>query len=247
MRVYDSIKSHTKEWVTKSFHWMTEHKLTHATQVLSLLILDFKNAVKISAHSIKGMKKEYHPYHLNPQTISPEQAQLPPTLLIHGYMHNQGVWVTMAKHLEQREDLGPLFTITLPNIGGRKAQRQALETKMREIKALYKEAGNKNPNIQLVAYSDGGYAAISFLKKSASSLKERVSKLVLVGCHLGNYDGLGLKLQRKTVAINAKHEFLDPAPSMMPSNKTTEINTTHLGLVHSAETAEAIYKNIRVN
>lgn len=207
---------------------------------LAIMVLDFGNAFRIGIHGIKGIKDQYQPYMLNPESLSQDQLERSATLLIHGWMHNQGVWKNMAKHLSEEEGLGALFTLNLPWRGTDEENRLAVNQKIREINAQYRRSGVRRPRINLVGYSNGGTAAIDTSEFAPVRLKRQISKLVMIGCHLTNYHYLGPQTRGKVYAITAKNEFLDTDICRVPYNKKTQINTTHLGLLQAPYTASVL-------
>jgi pimeloyl-ACP methyl ester carboxylesterase len=207
---------------------------------LAVTVLDFGNVFRIGVHSLKGIKCRYQPYQLNPQNLTQDQLGRSATLLIHGWMHNQGVWKNMAKHLSKEEGLGALFTVNLPWRGTDEENRLAVQEKIREINAQYRRSGVRRPRINLVGYSNGGMAAIDTSEFAMVRLKRQISKLIMIGCHLSNYYYLGHQTLSKVYAIAAAHEFLDTDICRVPNNKKTQINTTHLGLLQHPYTASAL-------
>jgi hypothetical protein len=66
-------------------------------RVLGLFLIEPHQMIKIAALTFLGCKRKIHWFGLNPQTLTAEQASAVPLLLIHGRMHNQGIWISLAK------------------------------------------------------------------------------------------------------------------------------------------------------
>lgn len=216
-------------------------------QILSLLVLDLGSALRIGFCGIKGFQKHYSPYQLNPDVINEEQLDRPAILLIHGRMHNQGVWKKIARHLTDEEGLGALFTVNLPGNGSVHDNYLAVQERMRQINDLYKEFGVHDPRFNLVGYSNGGMAAIDVSEMGPEHLTRQITKLVMIGCHLHSYEDLSFATRLKVYAIAASHDFLDRDPCGVPVEKKSMINTTHLGLARSSATARALSFMLKQN
>lgn len=221
------------------------HEHEKRGQFLALLLLDMGNVCRIGFHSIKGVKKRYNPYQFNPQELDDVQLDRPVTLLIHGRMHNQGVWKTMAKHLSEEEGIGAVFTLNLPVRGTDDDHRKAVVRKMKEINADYESYGIRRPRFHLVGYSNGGVAAIDTSEYAPKKLRRQISKLIMIGCHLGFYETLSPATRSKTFAIIASHDFLDRDLCKVPVQKKTEVKTTHLGIIRSKATTRALVFHIK--
>lgn len=227
----------TKVNVVRKLHEKEHEK---RTEFFAVMLLDLGNAMKIGMHGIKGMKSHYQPYELNPGRLSPDQLERPATLLIHGWMHNQGVWKKMASYLVEEEGLGALFTVNLPWRGSDEESYLAVQQRMRQISTLYQRAGARRPQFNLVGYSNGGMAAIHASEFGSVRMKRQISKLVMIGCHLSNYYYLGVQTSSKVYAITASHDFLDTDICRVPYQKKTQVNSTHLGLLQAPYTASAL-------
>lgn len=235
------VRRKAADWVQNLHH----HEHEKRGQFLALLLLDLGNVCRIGFHSLKGAQKHYSLYQLNPQELDDEQLERPVTLLIHGRMHNQGVWKTMAKHLSKEEGIGAVFTLNLPMNGTDDDHRLAVVRKMREINAHFEGYGIRRPRFHLVGYSNGGVAAIDTSEYGPKSLRRQISKLIMIGCHLSFYDTLSPATRSKTFAITASHDFLDRDKCKVPVQKKTEVRTTHLGIIRSKATTRALVYHIR--
>lgn len=124
-------------------------------KAVGVCLLEPHRALMIGARLPSGARKNFSPYALNPQEITPEQAELSPCLLVHGKWHNQGVWVSFAKYAEKKGNQHPLYTI---NLGSHLQDDEAfalLDAKIEEIKRQYKKQGKEDVQIHLVGYSAG--------------------------------------------------------------------------------------------
>ena len=115
-----------------------------------------------------------------------------PILLVHGYLCNRGVWVTLRRRLTMA-GLGPVYTITLePLFAGIDGLAGKLAAR---IEAICKETGS--PQVMIVAHSMGGMVARAYRVQSGA--QNRIAGLATLGTpHHGSH------LARWAIGKNAR-------------------------------------------
>ena len=109
---------------------------------------------------------------MGPEAVGPRRSELPPLLLIHGYLCNRGVWWWLRRSLRAQGRV--VATIDLePPLGSIEELAEVLGAR---IRALTAETGAEK--VVLVGHSMGGLAARAYLRRQG---KRQVAKLVTLG------------------------------------------------------------------
>lgn len=142
-----------------------ENKTLKANLLIAYAILryEFFYAFMIAITIPIGWKQSFNFFELNPLTLTKAQSQKRPTLLLHGVLHNQGIWLYLAKTLQSR-DLGPIFTMNIPfSITSIKNSIEnsfyAIDKKIIAIQQLYLKWSAEPISINIVGYSAGALFA----------------------------------------------------------------------------------------
>ena len=130
-------------------------------RIYSIFRYQFISALYVVLTVPLGLKSHFNFYGLNPLSLTKKQAEKHPTLLIHGRCHNQGVWIYLAKVL-QNSDVGPLFTINISSNLSAHAMEQSFQIiyqKIADIQQLYQPWTTTPIKVNIVGYSMGAIFA----------------------------------------------------------------------------------------
>lgn len=223
-----------KQAVFRVVEFFRRHRCIVTAAVIGEVFLELPQALKIGFFSVLGWKKHFNFYDLNPKSITSDQAELRPILLIHGNLHNQSVWLEFAKMLKTAK-LGPVYTVNLPSGLPGDKDVEILNKKYAEIKEQYKIQGKKIPKVNLVGYSKGGCISECILK----GRPDIFDKIITVG-YTRQFINDNNQLESRIFEITGKFDALISKKSSLPSNQQLEVDTGHLGLVFSEKVHQQI-------
>lgn len=178
-----------------------------------------------------GLKKQFQFYGMNPAAITGEQLR--PILLIHGNLHNQSAWISLAKELK-KAGIGPVFTLNLPSGNITDRDFALIGAKINQIKRLYQ----KEITIDLVGHSRGGDLA-GEIGDCIWKVGVNFGKVIKIGIPFTKGEIEELKwihpnFTERVLEITAKHDVLvGKRESFIPRKCRLEVDTGHLGLLYS--------------
>lgn len=215
--------------------------------ILGTLLLEPWQAIKSALMSLALLKPHFDFYNTNPVTLTKEQSNKQPILLIHGNYHNESAWISLAKKLKS-SNLGPVYTVRLPNGDVTDKDFEILNKKTEQIKAQYKKFNVNNIKINLVGHSRGGFLAgrmaWTALKgdgKRHWARSEDIGKVVTIGSVLDQEEinaiqGQDANFGNRICEITGKYDVLITDQSLLPVNCKEVIDSGHLGLLYSDRT-----------
>lgn len=224
-------------------------------QILSTLFFEPIEQLKACFTYFLGWKRHFNFYNLNPTQITQEQAEKNPILLLHGNLHNQSAWLSLAKALQQANH-GPLYTVNL--FHGRLSMRDSeiINAKIEEIKQQYRLYG-KEPKIDLIGHSRGAvmayYMGISpdswkivggRVIRTNGEIKQRkeIRKIIRLGYPTTQEDLDIFGTNANVFDISGKKDILVRHCSNLPPSQCREIDCGHVGLLYSPAVHEQIIK-----
>lgn len=111
---------------------------------------------------VRGPGKDFDYEGCNPKKLSPEQANLPATILLHACSSNQGQWVplidSIKKYKNKTQQCGPVFTYNFEQ-GTDLAQ---LIKKIGKVREIYGAAGQPYVELNLVGHSLGAICSAEY-------------------------------------------------------------------------------------
>jgi triacylglycerol lipase len=103
-----------------------------------------------------------------------------PTLLVHGYFSNRGIWWRFRKRLAAA-DLGPIYAVTLSPLWG--SIDEMVPRLAAKIEAICAETGQ--PKLVVVAHSMGGLVTRAFMTSNVDGLSKIAKFITLATPHHG--------------------------------------------------------------
>lgn len=236
-----------REAIRTFVRFLQRHNFFVTSLVLGTLLLETGTALRAGFCAPASWKKHFNFYNMNPKAITEEQSKKSPILLIHGNYHNQSAWLSLAKKLKD-QNLGPVYTVNLPNGNFTDKDFEITFKKIEEIKRHYSHWGVKNIKIDLVGHSRGGAIATllsteRYVKSSKESsnwgrYQNDFGKVIHIGNVFDNSDISYLKkyqpeLLKRHFEIVGKYDVLEDEPSQLDDAHKLTVDTGHLGLLYS--------------
>ncbi len=236
-----------KDAIQNFILFLAKHKFIVTSMVLGTLLLEPCESIKAAFMIPAGLKKHFNFYNMNPKTLTREQLNKQPILLIHGNYHNQSAWISLVKKLKA-ENLGPIYTVNLPSGPITDKDYKAIKEKVDEIKSQYKRYNIHNIKINVIGHSRGGFLAAQIAstvlgkgKKCSEVGSENFGKVIKIGSVL-NQSAISsiqeedLDFCDRVYEITGKYDALVTGQSLLPASHTKMVNSGHLGLLYSAKT-----------
>lgn len=198
-----------------------------AHQCLSPLALytlqNIDDTIFFGLRMVLGAFKSFHFYGLNPESLSETQAEHPPVLLLHGWLHNQSAWLPLAAYLKQHQYQGAVFTVNLPDDPRQASSKdiEIIQQKLEEIQALYPSM----TTCYIAGHSRGTEVIKAFMTPLHSTLKFPQTHFKIISldgcynCSEQNSDLLVLEafrlrcshtgILRNLTALESCHTFFD--------------------------------------
>lgn len=227
-------------YLRKCIIFLRKHKYYTLSLVLALTMIEFPQAIWAALHYPLNTKKHFNFFNLNPQQITPEQAEKAPILLLHANLYNQSGWLALAKSLKEA-DVGPVFTVNLPSGDCTEKDRMIIDNKLREIRALYLHQGKKKVKTHLIGHSRGACAAYLSAwppKKTEEGvyINRHIGKVISMGSNLDQQELFKILLTDKG-ALNRIYEIngiYDPLFDRSIVTQHYAFRTAHVGLLFSS-------------
>ncbi len=224
-------------------YYLQQHDLMTTSFVVAAFAAEPLNAIVSGLRMPRGMKREFHAYGANPTELTPTEAQKPPTLLLHGYKHNQSAFIPMLRYFAKRHYNGPIFTVNLQSDNEVLRQR-TIDQKLDEIDALYREQGviprPGEPHIRgvIIGHSLGADEAVLLEKRDSTQ-----RRLVLLGALKHSSRPLPQVYFNAVpdVILSLPSEVMDP---IIPVGEVHQVDTGHLGLLSHPKVLEACFEVI---
>lgn len=236
-------------------NFLQKHKFYVTAMVLGTLLLEPFQAIKAGCISPASWKKHFNFYNMNPKTLSNEQLTKQPILLVHGNYHNQSAWISLAKKL-RLSNLGPVYTVSLPNGSITLKDYEIIQSKIDEIKAQYKQYNVNNIEhdikINIIGHSRGGYLAHRMAwttlradGKQYWGSSNDIGKVIKIGSvldqeeisHIQNQDP---DFRDRVYEITGQYDILETDKSLCEDSHMDTVNSGHLGLLYSSQTHQRI-------
>ncbi len=257
--LWQKISSAYKSAVKQLIEFLRSHKYITTAGVMGTLL--FEPLINLQAAYLfpYGWKEKFQYYGLNPEKLTPSQAQKRPLLCIHGDNHNQSAWLTLAKASEQSH-AGPIFTINLDlkRSSWTEDARSLLNAKIEEIKRQYREQGIDDVQIDIAGHSTGAslafYTALepSSWKVSPEGRAEVNPDKIAWRKDIGNIIRIGTpttakenelldpEMRNRIFEIDGTDDLLVDARSTARPDHRAEIPCGHVELIFSPETCALI-------
>jgi len=195
---------------------------------------------------------------MNPTALTDRQLNQRPILLLHGNYHNQSAWLGLAKEL-RRCDLGPVYTVNLPNGDITDRDYVLIQEKIDQIKAQY----GRSVKVDLVGHSRGGYLAgrmaWTLLREDLDQIEERkyrrptFSEDIGVVIKIGDVFTAGViqhvqeidsNFSNRICEITGKYDVLETDLSLLPPEQNEVVGAGHLGLLSSPQTHRRVIREL---
>src|ERR1700722_825929 len=146
---------------------LTRASLNLPAMVLGTFLSEPLQALRAGVLCPFGWMQAFHFHNLNPHEVAEEHKSLRPILLIHGDYHNQSAWLTLASFLK-RENIGPVYTVNLPNGPITDVDYRILNKKVDEIIKKHPQ----KIQIDIVGHSRGGDIAYDFALQRPQDIRK---------------------------------------------------------------------------
>ncbi len=134
--------------------FLIEHDWFMTGATLGTLLTEPWQSLKAGILYPLGDKKYFNFYGLNPAVLTKEQRLQSPILLVHGNIHNQSAWLSLAKELKVLNRA--VYTINLPAGKITKKDHDLVNQKIAEIQLQFL---NPDLKIDLIGHSRGALMA----------------------------------------------------------------------------------------
>ncbi len=234
-----------RKLIRKMICFLRERQWKAAAVMFGTMLLEPLHAIKAGFATPLGWRKRFNFYQFNPGSVTSEQAQKRPILLIHGNYHNQSAWLDFAKKLAATNfGLGPIYTINLPSGEITNNDYDCLDEKINSIKGQYCHYGYGDTKIDIVGHSRGAYLAQMAIK-NILGLSNYIGKLIKIGSILDK-ENFDLIRRQNPVLINHIYEIrglkdcIECGKSLLPQRQRLDVDSGHLGLLYLSKTHEQI-------
>lgn len=230
--------------------------LNLAFKGIAIVLSEPHCALKIVFNSfVYGTRKKFNYHDLNPTKITEEDSEKQPTLLLHGGFHNQGVWIDLAREIQQfnklnkQKSLGPVYTFNFATNEFSKKDIQLFNQKIAEIKAQYMQWDKEDVKVNLVGYCAGGSKA-AVLKIDENCWRLNTNGYPVLSFpiafsrqDIGKIIGICMLLFWETNA-NKVHKIQGRQDLLFPTQPSSETNfivdSGHLGTIFSKDTHQKV-------
>lgn len=249
---WEQIGAAYEKTVKKIIDFLRSYQLRSLSNIIGTQLLEPWSSFKCSLAYPLGLVNKFQFFGLNPDRITPEQAQKRPLLLLHGNMHNQSAWLSLAKVL-QHSDGGPIYTVNLNNGPLTEDDRLIIYAKIEEIKRHYAEHGIDDVKIDIGGHSRGArmafYSALTpnSWKIDAEGKPKVYPKRIDWRDDIGHIFRIGYPtspkqdswingdLRDRIYEIDGIHDCLVDDRSIADRDHRVSIDCGHLALLHAPE------------
>lgn len=225
--------------VQKLVSFLRKHNLRVLAMVLGTLLHEPWQAIKAGFSSIASWKKHFNFHEMNPKALTVEQLSQQPILLIHGNYHNQSAWLSLAKKLKNK-NLGPVYTVNLPNGAITHKDFEIIQRKMEQIKEQYTQGLVRDIEINIVGHSRGGDIARQ-LALANPFRHFSIGKVITIGTASTQEDLLSLrKFGHRIFEVTGKQDILVTNPSLLPAKNNEAVDIGHLELLYCSKVHKRI-------
>lgn len=231
--------------------WRYQWKRT--ALVIGTLLCEPYHAFKAGFLSPLGWLKQFRFYDLNPISLTPEQVRKRPILLIHGFLHNQSAWLSLAKRLSE-SDLGPVYTVNLPHDEINGKHLQIVSEKIDHIKSQYHMHQVTDVKIVIIGHSRGGKVAMKLAWNSDEFKDRRYAQYAKDIAYVIKLGSVLHELERALYSQNdpsfhnshfelmGRYDLIERKLSLCPETHQAVIDAGHLSLLYSEQSQEQIIR-----
>jgi len=221
-------------------NFFLSHNLPLTGSILGTLLMEPGQAIKSACLWPASWKRDFNFHGMNPKALTKEQAGKRPLLLMHANAHNQSGWMSLGKRL-LASDLGPVYTVNLPNGDITHVDDGIIERKIEQIKQQFLDCGVQNIKIDLIGHSRGGEVAY----RTACKHPEDIGKVIMMGYVLKLSEFKKIEkadpdLLSQIYEISATHDIFEPGPTLLRQENQRVVESGHVGLLFSTETHDCI-------
>lgn len=247
------------EAIKKFVDFLYKNNWEMTSMVLGTLLIETGPALRAGFSCPASWKNHFNYYDMNPKVVTSEKSKQRPILLIHGNYHNQSAWLSLSKKLKY-QNLGPVFTVNLPNGALCDKDFEITHKKINEIKELYNKLGMEDIKIDLIGHSRGGIVSTCLSTgmyveslspnnhkegRDWGSLKDTIGKVITIG-NATHENGMNFfkkfnpEYLVRRYEIIGKYDILTTNPSLLDQGHQITVETGHLGLLYSPETHKQV-------
>lgn len=224
-----------KNAIRKFVQFLEKHRKPVAAMVFGTLLMEPREALRAGFMTFSNWKKPFNFFGMNPLEITEEQSKKRPIVLLHGNYHDQSAWLSLAKSLK-RHNLGPVYTVNLPNGSLSDLDFEILRKKIQEIKRQYTRFNNNGIKIDLIGHSRGGTLAQLFAWNQSPC--HDIGRVILIGSVVDQkkMDSIAPEDLQRLYEITGKDDILVTDQSLCHGQNQEVVNVGHLGLLYAKET-----------
>lgn len=238
--------------------FLRKRKRKIAALFLGALLLEPLYCLRKFYDYLKGFKKNYNEYGLNPNFLKECHIKKSPILFLQGRNGSQSSFRYLASVLAKKALTGPIFTVNLPSGELKMSDLHIIDKKIKNIQSLYKE---KPVSITLIGYSRGAELALyGALPNDVFHIKDggycysnskwkywrpEVGKIIRIGSMtlLEEWEALAPKMQSSIYEIRGCWDVL--MPDLAYSKNTLTVQSGHVGLLYSQEVIEYLIEQLK--
>ncbi len=178
---------------------------------------------------------------INPASLTADQINFSPVLLIHGDSSNSGLFAPMIQRIIEDNPNKPIFTIDLVSQSGIVSEKEHLSLildKVWEISQLYPAL----PSISLVGHSSGGDILAPLVQAMEKERFPLPKVVIKIGSLFKNQEEF--ILQTTVLEIVGTKDVFEGCESLLP--KKLVVASGHLGLLFHDAVLERVSKEIHL-
>lgn len=209
----------------KDAHWAVK-------MAMLTLVHEFPHALDSGLVAPLAFIEPFRLFNANPTSITEEQKQLIPILLLNGNYSHQATFLPLLYALKQSKNRRPVYTINVPP--NSLCKTDYIKEKIEWIKKQYNKTEDTDFAIDMLGHSMGS-GIIQVLSGEAKAFK--INRAVTVGTPLSFAQKEAFT---QVFDITGKNDLLAWTKSYLDEEHRKELDTGHLGLLFHQESLQAM-------
>lgn len=198
------------------------------------IIEEFSPALDTGLVTPLGYMDQFYAFGANPRTLTDEQKQLTPILLLNGNYSHQGTFLPLLHALKLSNNQRPVYTINLPP---NTTSPDFIAPKIATIKEQYGKADEDGFEIDMVGHSMGSNLIQEFCRESQSQAAQ-IRRAITVGTPF--YSKFLANRTAQPFDILGTKDCLSLKGSLLQEEGQLNVPTGHLGLLFHHESLNAM-------
>lgn len=186
-----------------------------------------------------GYMDQFHSFGANPKTLTDQQKQVIPILLLNGNYSHQATFLPLLHALKLSGNKRPIYTINLPP---NTIQPSFISSKIEAIKNQYGKTNEALFEIDMIGHSMGS-CLIQNICYAPNKLEVQIRLAITVGTPFLT-QAIANKAKAAIDIVGTK-DCLSTEKSILPKEHRIKIKTGHLGLLYHHESLNAVTQLLR--